>query len=387
MSPTDSRAELPIENDSVARTKYLDSVIREHRAIHFSGMAVIEEQTEVDMARVFVMPRVVFQPTGLAQTLQEEPKAVSTLKLFNRPHPFRRLVILGGPGSGKTTLLEALTLAFAKPEHFQWSRTFPKLLPIFYRVRDLEKDLNEKQNNTIWDCIQFRCSSLGRGSILPPGFFSRQMAMGGLVFFFDGLDETSSPAKRDEIVDLLAGFAEELSPESRFVVSSRPHDYRHRFDGITYAHYDLCEFNNREIQTFIQHWQAIHEPDPSRAKQKAQNLWRALEVSDDILPLARKALLLTMIVRVHFGLRALPNSRLGLYEKCTETLLKHWATDKGLPPSPIDANWKHKLLQRLAYEMQGEAGEHWPRTAGRRPGTGWRMRGKREAKPKSCYQT
>jgi len=65
--------------------------------------------------------------------------------------------------------------------------------------------------------------------------------------------------------------------------------------------------------------------------------------------------LLTMIVRVHFGLGALPDSRLGLYEKCTETLLKHWAEAKGLEESPIDVAQKRKLLQRLAYEMQDEA--------------------------------
>src|SRR5260370_15715140 len=92
-----------------------------------------------------------------------------------------------------------------------------------------------------------------------------------------------------------------------------------------------------------------------KAVEKGERLWRALQGRQDILPLARNALLLTMIVRVHFGLGALPDSRLGLYEKCAETLLKHWAEPKGLEPSPIDFTQKHKLLQKLAYEMQGEA--------------------------------
>jgi hypothetical protein len=89
--------------------------------------------------------------------------------------------------------------------------------------------------------------------------------------------------------------------------------------------------------------------------EKGEILWNALKGRQDILPLARNALLLTRIVRVHFGLGALPDSRLGLYEKCTETLLKHWAEPKGLEPSPIDFTRKHKLLERLAYEMQCEA--------------------------------
>ena len=64
-----------------------------------------------------------------------------------------------------------------------------------------------------------------------------------------------------------------------------------------------------------------------------------------------------MIVRVHFGLGALPDSRLMLYEKCSETLLKHWASAKDLPASPIDFYQKRKFLSQLAFDMQGESGE------------------------------
>ena len=64
-----------------------------------------------------------------------------------------------------------------------------------------------------------------------------------------------------------------------------------------------------------------------------------------------------MIVRVHFGLGALPDSRLNLYAKCSETLLKHWAEAKDLPASPIDYHQKRRFLSQLAYEMQGESGD------------------------------
>jgi len=60
-------------------------------------------------------------------------------------------------------------------------------------------------------------------------------------------------------------------------------------------------------------------------------------------------------VRVHFGLGALPDSRLKLYETCSETLLKQWALAKDLPASPIDFHQKRQFLSQLAFEMQGEA--------------------------------
>jgi len=61
-------------------------------------------------------------------------------------------------------------------------------------------------------------------------------------------------------------------------------------------------------------------------------------------------------VRVHFGLGALPDSRLKLYEKCSETLLKYWGEAKeDLPASPMDFHQKRRFLSQLAFEMQGES--------------------------------
>ncbi len=340
------------ENDSLARKAYLESVVRQHCYIRFSGMAVVDKRTEVEMARVFVMPRVKERGELIRQGDKWTEEVKAAYKLFAGKKAARRVVILGGPGSGKTTLLEAFTLAFANRKEFAWAHGLPDLLPIFYRVRDLEQDLQTHQ--TIWDCVQHQCSRrLGR--TLPREFFKRQMAVGGLLVLFDGLDEAGTVARRNEMVDFIAEFAEGLSAESRVVITSRPHDYRYRFDERSYAHVELSEFNDDEIQSFIQGWQGIHEPDKAAAQEKGEVLWKALEGGKDILPLARNALLLTMIVRVHFGLGALPGSRLGLYAKCTETLLEHWAEPKGLERSPIDSVQKNKLLQRLAFEMQGEA--------------------------------
>ncbi len=344
-----ARPEAPAGADSMARRKYLDSVIRQHRYIRFSGMADVSGPVEVEIARVFVMPRVLRNGT-------QKAKPVAAHRLITRKKAPRRAVILGGPGSGKTTLLEALALGFAQPEKFPWSRKFPALLPVFLRIRDLDRILTEN-GGTIWDCVARHCSQR-MAETLPAGFFRRRMDAEGLALLLDGLDEASSPARRTQIVDLIAEFAETLSPDSRLILTSRPHDYRHRFEAATYQHNGLQPFDDGEVVHFIQGWQEIHEPDRKAAIEKGERLWKALESRKEILALARNALLLTMIVRVHFGLGALPDSRRGLYEKCAETLLKHWVAAKDLGPGPIDYTQKKKLLERLAWEMQGEA-EQW----------------------------
>ena len=349
------QSEALIRNHSQARERYLASVVRQHRHVRFAGLAEVSGPTEVEMARVFVVPRVVELP-GFGERSTREPKPQEAHKLLAGGKAPRRLVILGGPGTGKTTLLESFCLALAQGPGapFPWAQDLPQLLPIFYRIRDLDHDL--ESHGTIWDCIRHQCSRR-MGPNLPPDFFPRQMERGGLMLLFDGLDEAASPASRDRIVDLIEAFAENLSAESRVAITSRPHDYRRRFEAAAYRHYELCEFDDGEIQTFIHGWQQVHEPDPAKAVEKGERLWKALESRPDILPLARNALLLTMIVRVHFGLGALPDSRLSLYAKCSETLLKYWAEQKELPASPIDFHQKRRFLSQLAFEMQGESGE------------------------------
>ena len=347
--------EAVIRNDSVALKRYLASVVKQHRYVRFAGMAEVSGPDEVEMSRIFVMPRVVEQTGSGAR----EAKPAAAHRLLAGGNAPRRLVILGGPGSGKTTLLESFCLALAhgaleqsSAASFSWAGGLPRLVPVFYRIRDLERDLETQR--TIWDALRHDCSRK-TGQNLPLDFFPRQMERGPLMLLFDGLDEAASPARRNQMVERIEAFVDGLTAESRVMVTSRPHDYRRRFEAAAYRHYELCEFDDDEIQKFVQGWRTVHEPDRTAAVEKGEALWKALQAREDILPLARNALLLTMIVRVHFGLGALPDSRLKLYEKCSETLLKHWAAAKDLPASPIDFYQKRRFLSQLAFDMQGEA--------------------------------
>jgi predicted NACHT family NTPase len=111
------------------------------------------------------------------------------------------------------------------------------------------------------------------------------------------------------------------------LVTSRPHDYLDRLE--SFPHFDLCPFNDDEIQQFIGGWSRVHESDAAKAADRATALWSALEAHKEIKDLAETPLLLAMIVRVHFVSGVLPDGRCELYRHCTDMLLHHWAVQAG----------------------------------------------------------
>ncbi len=78
------------------------------------------------------------------------------------------------------------------------------------------------------------------------------------------------------------------------------------------------------------------------------------EAREYLSEMARTALLLAMIVRVHFITGALPGSRRELYAKCVDTLLEHWSAELGAGPIPLPL--KERFLRQLAYDLPDGSG-------------------------------
>ena len=81
--------EAVIRNDSVALKRYLAAVVKQHRYVRFAGMAEVSGPDEVEMSRVFVMPRVAEQ-TGsgageASRILWSGPPTVRTARVTLDP--------------------------------------------------------------------------------------------------------------------------------------------------------------------------------------------------------------------------------------------------------------------------------------------------------------
>ncbi len=236
----------------------------------------------------------------------------------------------------------------ADPE--PWAKDTGKL-PVFQRIRDLAP--RRKNAPSFAACLHGLAADLCAN--LPDGFFEREADTNGLLLLLDGLDEATDAQTRYNLTQEIDSYADSLPEWSAMIVTSRPFDYeKRRLDAQTFAHFDLCEFDDPEIERFVRRWSSAHAESEEAAKTSAEKLLAALEARKNLRELARNALRLAMVIRVHFGHGQLPENRLELYDKCADTLLDKWHEPAGLGPSSADVELKRQFLASLAFQLQSE---------------------------------
>ena len=81
------------------RKRYLQAVYKQHRFIRFTGLAEVIGPPEVELARLFEMPRVLRLAEPGMRERMEETKPEKAFLLARDKHQ-RRAVVLGKPGAG-----------------------------------------------------------------------------------------------------------------------------------------------------------------------------------------------------------------------------------------------------------------------------------------------
>jgi len=239
-----------------------------------------------------------------------------------------RHVILGDPGSGKSTILKFLALV---AEHeglrerfkFQADGRLPVLVVLRYLVEDLRKnpDLN------LLDYIVRRAISDLEMPDLNREFFRYFLLAGRAILLFDGIDELPGAelkrAVRQRIGSLLAEY-----PGNTTIVTSRIVGYEVsiRYEALGFVHHRVARLALEEIEEFVKNWYRVRIPRGQERKSSIEDLVAILRDphSRAISELAENPLLLTIICLVHRVDAVLPDQRVVLFQKCTETLLNTW---------------------------------------------------------------
>ncbi len=269
----------------------------------------------------------------------------------------QRLAILGGPGTGKTTLLKYLALKFARKEAKTEMFIRERRLPIVIALRELPRS----RINLTAENLPALCVPEDLVQYCPQRFFSERLQASRCIVLLDGLDEVTTDEERRGVCREVEAFVAAY-PGNRYIVTSRPAGYV----GAAlagFAEFDICEFNQEDIDGFARHWclassvakraRGVGDSDSVaivEAQCEAEDLLASIGSSERVQHLCVNPLLLTIVAMVHRYRARLPQRRVELYEECTQVLLEHWDSAKGIA-TRLDWARKRRVLEALAYWM------------------------------------
>ncbi|MCU0290112.1 MAG: NACHT domain-containing protein, partial [Acidobacteria bacterium] len=366
-------------NWTFAQFKYLDQLKRYHNKLMFTGIPDLKEKKDVELPAIFVMPRAGENVTTedyrdmmrekqgedefTGEEIQLRRMMIAKKKEEKTPAKFaqvfaestnRCFVVLGKPGSGKSTLLKYLVLE-AACSHLESQRDSQGVLfPILVEIRKLENALI-KTNQPDYNILDFLYHSVRTyyNLTLPDGFFEEYLGSGRALLLFDGLDEVAAEARRAQIQQMISTFAASYPMGNTVIVTSRIAGYnRAQFSTTDYRHFTLEDFNDEEINMFIDKWYRSRLVNEKEADDKATDLKNAFAKKPRIKELARNPLLLTIIGIIHRYEAQLPEDRLVLYDKATEALLYTWDNVKDIIDEKFKLSHRRRFLGQVAFHLQ-----------------------------------
>jgi hypothetical protein len=349
------------------RTRYDDNFRELHRRIEFVGMSVYKpEATQgVPMEHIYI-PLAAAPDAGVA--VDEGAPLSNPLEFLT---PGVKHVVLGDPGSGKSTMVRFLGLAgISKAIQQRYQAKPDARLPILVVLRRYSDELKRRYNLSLIDYIQEAAQADFSLKSADANFFEYYLESGQTILFFDGLDELPNPEFKELVRDRIRALLMTY-PGNTAVVTSRVVGYENpfRFDAKEFGHYRLRPLQLPEMERFVDDWYRVRIENPKERKENADDLIRILrdETHIAIRELAQNPLLLTIIALVHRIDAVLPDERVVLYQKCTETLLNTWHTWKFRGG---EVQKKGKVERRNRQRMEAIA--YWMHTETRGTGKGQR---------------
>ncbi len=370
---------------SFARQKYLKQLSHHNSKLQFEGIPDLKDKKEITLLGVFVMQRVresvevkdykmlmkereesqheYDREDFTGEEIQIKNLLASKKETEKEPEKFdkvfiesdnRHFVILGKPGSGKSTLLKFLLLDSAR-NHLENHRLSDEFLfPILVEIRKLENAFS-KTTQSDYNILDFLYDSMRSqyNLTLPKNFFEQYLENGRALIMFDGLDEVAAESRRVEIKKIISTFVTGYNHKNTVIISSRISGYsRAQFSTTDYRHFTLEDFNEEEMEKFIEKWYHNRLDNPQVAEEKANDLKTAIKKNPRIRELAKNPLLVTIITIIHRYEAQLPDDRLILYDKATEALLYTWDNVKEIIDEQFKFEDKRRFLEKVAFHLQ-----------------------------------
>jgi predicted NACHT family NTPase len=281
-------------------------------------------------------------PGGFSQkSIQEFLQNADQLRIWDilkrspQESIYRSMVIQAWGGYGKTTLLRHITYIYCQKLYGQPPYKAPKLLPVLLDFRQWQKVILEEKPDLPTLIEKYHLPHLpgGKEVKLPPNWAKHWLSQkDGMLVMFDGFDEVKEQGKEGEekprsLVSRWVGQQMRDYPNAVFILTSRPAAYRLDFDPelkFNLSFY-IKGLNADQRERFIQCWYLSREKhfsaDPNHpavateAYRRTQDLLQQLTSRPELEDLAKKPLMLAIIVNLHasYDGASLPDRRVDLY--------------------------------------------------------------------------
>jgi energy-coupling factor transporter ATP-binding protein EcfA2 len=335
------------------RTQYDENMRKRYDRIEFVGMSVYKEEASrrIPLEDIYIPLSVVSERAP--DENDDTPRVNPTTFLV----PGARTVILGDPGSGKSTLLAFLALVgTSKTLQTRCGVSEDNRLTIVVTLRRYADELKSRKNLPLLDYILEVAKADFNMGMIDKSFYEYYLESGQSIILFDGLDELPGSGFKTIIRQRIESFNINY-PLNTLIVTSRLVGYEAeiRFDK-TYGHFRVSKLRINEIERFISDWYSARIDDQVEKKRNASDLIRVITHpdSESIRGLARNPLLLTIVALVHRVDAVLPDQRVVLYQKCTETLLNTWYKAKRRDEEIVKGRVERRnrlRIEEIAYWM------------------------------------
>jgi hypothetical protein len=340
-----------------SRKRYDDNLSAMYSNIEFVGMSVYKQEA----TRGVPMEHIYIPLTVVTEQGADDSERTNPLRFLQ---PATNQVILGDPGSGKSTLLRFLALVGnSRPLQTRCEARPDNRLPVLVILRRYADELKTRHNLSLLNYIVESVQADFNLNSADTSFFEFYLESGQAILLFDGLDELPSSGFKQTIRNRINSLVTTY-PGNSVIVSSRIVGYESklRFDEKRFGHFRLTRLQLSEMERFVNDWYAARIENPKERDANAEDLVRILQSDEQsaIRELAENPLLLTIVALVHRIDAVLPDERVVLYSKCTETLLNTWHTWKYRNDDPTNRGKEERRNRRrmeaIAYWMHRRSG-------------------------------
>ncbi|MFE3520131.1 NACHT domain-containing protein [Streptomyces sp. NPDC059161] len=311
--------------DLLAKIEDLRAYDDFHRSIS-RQVAQIESKVrppQIDSGNRIAIDRIYVQAT-LAEEGEDGREGTNETPLLPKDifDTYPRLVVLGDPGGGKSTLATKLCVDLARGRN----KGSASKAPFKVVMRDYAKYFQESRTSII-EYIEKTCGAL-YSTPAPDGCVDYLLLNSRAAVIFDGLDELTNTALRQDMVSAVEAFAYAY-PGTPIMVTSRKVGYDlSPLDSELFETLTLGSFSYEQRESYVRNWFSLMRSGGQQEKARlVSNFMTEVSHARD---LSSNPLMLGLMCALYRGAGYIPRNRPELYRRCSEFLFERWDSTRGI---------------------------------------------------------